>query len=81
MMDLSIALILVGILLIPAHFLWLLFVRWCRLQVPHNRIMLAERSAGTDVGSAAPEGTARHLDDVHGQAGLRPAGPDSYPTV
>ena len=73
-MDLSIALILVGILLIPAYFFWLLFVRWCRLQVPHNRIMLAERSAGTDVGSA-PEGTARHLDDVHGQAGLSTGGP------
>src|SRR5215472_1899127 len=68
--DLSIAVILVGLLLMPGYRVWLLLSRWYHLQVQHRRIILPERSAATDVGGAAPDGIARHPDEIHGEAGL-----------
>ena len=57
----------------PGYCLWLLLSRWYHLQVPHNRIILPERSAAIDLGGAAPDGIARRPDDMHGEAGLWPA--------
>jgi len=56
----------------PGYCLWLLLSRWYHLQVPHNRIILPERSAAIDLGGAAPDGIARRPDDMHGEAGLWP---------
>jgi hypothetical protein len=76
--DLSIVLVLVGVLLIPGYFFWLLLSRDWRPQMSHDRLIPAERAFRTDVGGAPSDGIAHQLDDMHGEAGFSPVGEPSF---